>query len=281
MRLSNEILNELEQLSMVVARISRDLPYQAPEGYFSEFPGKMLALANQDTQEKAPSPDWGKSPVMSVPDGYFEGFASRMMDKIKSISSPDGEDIPSPLLSRIGKNMPYQIPEGYFDTSIPSTVLMGLKDKTVYEVPEGYFETLSAIVVARVQPVEERKEPARVISMGRSRKAWLRYAAAAVVAGFVLTFGWLRLRPHSNVQPIASVDVSRGLTKVSDQDILNFEDSHRVHLQQEEEEEDYANSTASLDITDNDAKSLLGDVPDGELAQYMEEHGDLKDYPTN
>lgn len=41
MQRSKEILNELEQLSMVVAGISRQMPYEAPEGYFSDFPGKL------------------------------------------------------------------------------------------------------------------------------------------------------------------------------------------------------------------------------------------------
>jgi len=301
MRPSNEILNELEQLSMVVAGISRQLPYEAPEGYFPDFPGKMLALLEQDALAKAPSPDWGKGPAMSVPDGYFEGFASRMMDKIRAQAGqpearqeakktaaaggdPDGEATGefSPLLSRIGKNMPYQVPEGYFETSIPSTVLMGLKDKTAYEVPVGYFETLAEIVIARIQPAEVVQAPGKLISMNSSRKtAWWKYAAAAVVTGLLLTFGWQRWQTHSKDQPVAVVDVTRDLTKVSDQDIENYVDDHTSQIQQVQQEEDYANSTASLDISDTDVKSLLGDVPDGDLAQYMVEHGDLKDYPTN
>jgi len=282
MQRSQEILNELEQLSMVIAGISRQMPYEAPEGYFSEFPPKMLTLLGQNALENAPSPDWGKGPAMSVPEGYFEGFASRMMDKIRTQAPQPthAADPDSPLLTRIGKNMPYQVPEGYFDASIPSAILLGLKDKTVYEVPAGYFETLAEIVVARIQPAEVKQATGKLISMGSTRKtSWWKYAAAAAVAGFFLTFGWRRLQTHPGTGPVAAVNVAQDITKVSDQDLLNYEDTHRIH--QEESEEDYANSTASLDISDNDVKSLLGDVPDGDLAQYMEEHGDLKDYPTN
>jgi len=284
MQRSHEILNELEQLSMVVAGISRQMPYEAPEGYFSEFPRKMLTLLEQDALEKAPSPDWGKGPAMSVPEGYFEGFASKMMDKIRAQASQPTQatDPDSPLLTRIGKNMPYQVPEGYFETSIPSTVLMGLKDKPVYQVPEGYFETLAEIVVARIQPAEVKQATGKLISIGSSRKtAWWKYAAAAVVTGSILTFGWMRLRTDPGTPPVALVNVPQDLTKVSDQDLENYVDDHAGQIQQVQQEEDFANSTASLDISDNDVKSLLGDVPDGDLAQYMEEHGDLKDYPTN
>ncbi len=219
---------------------------------------------------------------MSVPEGYFEGFASRMMDKIRAGEPAREAGELSPLLSRIGKNMPYQVPEGYFETSIPSTVLMGLKDKIVYEVPEGYFETLTEIIVARVQPSEVKQAPGKLISMSSRRKTtWVKYAAAAVVTGFILTFGWSRLQTHTGTPPVGPVNVAQDLAKVSDQDLENYVDDHAGQIQQVQQEEDYANSTASLDISDNDAKSLLGDIPDGELAQYMEEHGNLQDYPTN
>jgi hypothetical protein len=273
MQRSNEILNELEQLSMVVAGISRNLPYQAPEGYFSEFPGKCLARLDAhspDAPGETPNPNWGKGPAMSIPEGYFEGFASRMMDKIRAQES----DPSSPLLDSIGKTMPYEVPEAYFETSLPSPLLFGLNDKPVYEAPEGYFETLSGIIMARVQP--------RVIRMN-FRKTW-KYAAAAVMAGVILTFGWMRLQTTSTRQnnpPVAALNVAQDLANVSDQDIENYVDDHTQQIQQVQQEEDFANSTASLDISDNDAKNLLGDVPDGELAQYMEEHGSPKDYPTN
>jgi hypothetical protein len=306
---NNEILNELEQLSMVIAGISRELPYEAPDGYFSEFPGKCLArlerlspnaLASSEPVPNAvapnapspspdPNPSWGKGPSMSVPDGYFENFASRMMDKIRA-----QENEHSSILDSIGKTMPYQVPADYFETSLPSATLLALKDKSVYEVPEGYFESLPEIIAARVQAggTAVKESPAKLISMEGRRKsmdsrrktAWLKYAAAAVMAGVILTFGWLRMQTPSSkqhTQPVASLDVSQDLVNVSDQDIENYVDDHTQQIQQVQQEEDYATSTASLDISDNDAKNLLGDVPDGELTQYMEEHGGLQDYPTN
>lgn len=284
---NTEILTELEQLSMVVARISRELPYEAPAGYFSEFPETMLALLNQNVPETAPSPDWGKGPAMSVPEGYFEGFAARMMDKIKDISSPSGEEIQSPLLSRIGKNMPYQVPEGYFDTLEPiveepglSPLMAGLKGMTAYEAPEGYFERLPEILSARIGSLKE-KSPARVISISRQKKVWWQYSAAAVVAAFVFTIGWLRLHTPSGKQGVNNMDVAQSLAKVSDQDIQSYLDNQDNHMAQIQQDDVTGNSTASLEFSDNDIKSFLGDVSDNDLSQYMEEHGDLKDYPTN
>ncbi len=41
------------------------------------------------------------------------------------------------------------------------------------------------------------------------------------------------------------------------------------------------NSTATLDMNEGDVKSLLGDVSDSDLQQYMEEHGKADDLATN
>jgi hypothetical protein len=294
MRQKNEILDELGQLSMVVAAGSRQLPYGVPEGYFSEFPEKMLARVKQEAGEETFVPAWGKNPTLDVPVGYFEGFADRMMDRIKAeagrlsneplIGQNEGEF--SPLLSRIGKGMPYLVPEGYFETPNPlvepvlHSELTRLKDIVVYDVPEGYFETLSDIVVARVHPIAANAAPAKVISISRSRRVWWKYSAAAVVAGLIFTIGWLRLHVPTN-KGLSNADLTQGLTKVSDLDIDNYVDGHTAQNQQEQQEEAIANSTASMDIQDTDVKSFLGDVSDGELTQYMEEHGNLKDYPTN
>jgi rRNA pseudouridine-1189 N-methylase Emg1 (Nep1/Mra1 family) len=106
-----------------------------------------------------------------------------------------------------------------------------------------------------------------------------KYAAAAVVAGLIFTIGWLRLHTptgaHGN-HP--SVDVASNLVKVSDQDLQNYLDDQN---DQNPTLTEPMNSTATLDINDSDVKSLLGDVPDGDLKTYMEEHGGPNDIATN
>jgi hypothetical protein len=81
-------------------------------------------------------------------------------------------------------------------------------------------------------------------------------------------------------QHVGTVDLassmSQGLHKVSDQEILNYLDDQNSILA-----EPVPNNTATLDMNDSDIKTLLGDVPDGELQQYMEEHGRANDIATN
>ncbi|HVW60747.1 MAG TPA: hypothetical protein VHC48_11940 [Puia sp.] len=298
MQLKKEILEELGQLSMVVAGIPRQMPFEVPEEYFTAFSEKMLNLLTQDSEDRPLAPEWGKKPVFSVPGGYFEGFAARMMDRIK-MGTAQGEQTSTPapmpveddvrkelaglslLLSGIDKKMPYQVPEGYFDTLEAiveepglSPLMAGLKGMTAYQVPEGYFERLPEIVSARVRL-------ARVISISRQKRVWWQYSAAAVVAAFVFTIGWLRLHTPSGKQGINNIDVAQSLAKVSDQDIQSYLDNQDNHMAQIQQDDVTGNSTASLEFSDNDVKSFLGDVSDNDLSQYMEEHGDLKDYPTN
>jgi len=300
MQLKNEISEELRQLSMVVAGMPRKMPYEVPEGYFAAFPGQMSFLADTndepsalDPEDKPFSPGWGKGPAFSVPEGYFEGFASRMLDKIKAQAGQEEKILDareelaglSPLLSGMDKKMPYHLPEGYFDTleAIIAEenlfpLMTGLKDRETYQVPAGYFESFPEILSARVQPV---KAPARVISISRQRKAWWQYSAAAVILGFVFTLGWLRLHTPAGRQGPTNADVAQGLTRISDQDIQSFMDNQDNHVAPVQQDAFIGNSTASLEFSDNDIKSFLGDISDNELNQYMAEHGDLKDYPTN
>ncbi|MDO6434048.1 hypothetical protein Q4E93_25795 [Flavitalea sp. BT771] len=305
MQSKKEILEELEGLSMKVAGISRQMPFEVPEGYFPGFPEKMLGLLAEDTADAALSPGWGKGPAFSVPSGYFEGFASRMMDRIKTELGEQPLDVTnevsqevsaelaaiSPFLSQIAKKTPFQVPVGYFETLEAAPVLpeetlsplmAGLKNQPTYQAPEGYFETFPEILSARVQPAAAAPaRTARVISMNSRRKVWWQYSAAAVIIGFVFSIGWLRLHTSVNKPGLTGTDVSQGLAKVSDQDIESYLDNQDNHVAQLQQDDAIGKSIASLEFSDNDIKSFLGDLSDNELTQYMEEHGDLKDYPTN
>ena len=294
MQAKNEILEELRSLSTVIDKISRQTPYGLPEGYFNDFPDFMMRRLmggplSATIGPSGPFPPPSPSPFQ-VPEGYFEGFAGGVLARIKagqgakvySAGEPAATGLSeaaeelsllSPLLSGISRKAPYQVPEGYFDELSPVLVGLGLRERPVYEAPEGYFEELAGQIVSRVKPA-----PARVVTMRRPRTLW-RYSAAAVVAGLVLTIGWLRLHTSSGRNG-APVDVAHSLYTVSDQEIQNYLDNHNNNTPLAEPDSTI-NSTATLNVDENDVKSLLGDIPDGELKQYLEEHGEAKDVATN
>ena len=103
---------------------------------------------------------------------------------------------------------------------------------------------------------------------------WLKYSAAAAVAGLIFTVGLLRIHARSDKQS-APIDIARTMSTVSDQELQNFLTVQGATFEQP------VNSATTLDVNDNDLKTLLGNVPDGELKQYMEEHGGTNDIATN
>jgi hypothetical protein len=277
-----------------------------------------------------------QGPVYSVPEGYFEGFAEKLMSRIKAGQQtgalPDkplateedslqsSQPIPefaspreeleslSPFLSRIDKKMPFAVPQGYFEElsamvatnlasgtvatdlandpssqEVLSPLLAGLRNKQVYQAPQSYFDSFPGTVLAAVKKQafdipavsEKQSAPAKVISLG-VRRNWWKYSAAAAVVGLVLTGGWLWT--HTSVATgTGNIDITNSLPKVSDQEIESYLDTNNVPVA-----DAVANSTASLDdLTDNDIKNFLGDVPGVELEEYIDEHGDAKNLSTN
>jgi hypothetical protein len=333
MQAKNDISDELRSLSALVEGIGRQMPYELPEGYFEGLPplilGKVLDRIARMAIHDEPVVGLSKSLTFSVPEGYFDNLASQVLDRIKagSISKDfSGKDFSgkdslgegvqeelariSPIVSRITRENPYRLPEGYFAEVSP--ILSVLKDKTTYVVPEGYFDYLPAAATEKVihEGVREvfqqavsamaatsdegsAKGGARVIAIGSKGKVvkghWWKYAGVAAAACLILVFSWPQLHTRfSNIsggksdegQHVGTVDLassmSQSLHKVSDQEILNYLDDQNSILA-----EPVSNNTATLDMNDSDIKTLLGDVPDGELQQYMEEHGRANDIATN
>jgi hypothetical protein len=295
MQAKNDISEELRAISVLVDGISRQVPYEVPAGYFDSLSQRVLARIST------------KSLTFSVPDGYFDGFASRMLDRIKAGQSgakqaPEtipalepGEGVEeelarlSAVVSGISRRTPYELPEGYFEEISP--ILTLIRGKATYQAPAGYFDRLAAEAVANIGEAVPASAgvnatpKSKVVGIGSRRSSkvlngnWWKYSAAALVAGLILTLSWPQLHTAGKdghpAGPIP-MDLSRILNKVSDQEIQNYMDDQNSILA-----EPVTNSTATLDINDSDVKSLLGDVPDGELKQYLDEHGGANDIATN
>lgn len=220
----------------------------------------------------------------SVPEGYFEGLAERVLSRIRAMEAATAaEELGhlSPLLSQMPKTMPYQVPAGYFDEmestlvsavmygeqdaseelSNLSPLLSGLKKEMPYSVPAGYFDTVSA-------PVAAENKPAKVVGMGGSRK-WFRYAAAAVVTGVIVLLGFSYFNQDNNGSStgtaVANFDRSalKEIKKTSDTVLTEF-------VKQFDEAGLRTDETASND-TNKEVKELLKDIPENELKQFLNE----------
>ena len=87
MNVKNEISEELRSLSALVASISRQTPYEVPEGYFANFPTLTVRRINPETPQ-IEGLESVKPLTFNVPEGYFEGFAQGVLARIKAGAMP-------------------------------------------------------------------------------------------------------------------------------------------------------------------------------------------------
>ena len=202
-------------------------------------------------------------PVFGLPEGYFENFASSVLDKLKedALSATDELSRLSPLLASVSKKPPFSVPENYFTTlseDLPSVVgeeslppiFSELDRKMPFEVPNGYFEGFAQKMVAEVAPKE-----AKVISM---RPRFIRMAAAAVVIGIISVAGFFYVN-RQNVETGTDNWVANNLQTVSDQELEEFVNGSEMG------QEEIAQSGASQ----KEVSSLLNDVSTNEMDEFL------------
>lgn len=197
----NEILQELESLAPSLIPLQKMQVYSVPVGYFERFNEELGVLLQPDFSNILSTP----RATMTVPDGFFDGFAGSVLQKIK-MADTSTEEIKqlSPALSATGND-------------------------NVFTVPHSFFNNFSDQVLSQVQ------RPAKIVSM-KSRSVFARYAAAAVITGILGLTTFSLLDNKSDAEPIsitalAMADANkiiqtnsfdRVLETVSDEEIVGF-----------------------------------------------------------
>jgi hypothetical protein len=90
---------------------------------------------------------------MKVPDGYIDGLADAIMNKIKLNDGPVLEEYPA--------------------------FLAPVQHKNVFKVPGGYFDGLAEDILSKIP-----RQPAKVIEL-KQRTVIFRYAVAAAITGIL------------------------------------------------------------------------------------------------
>src|SRR5258705_5444734 len=248
-----------------------------------------MAQSNNILQElkelKSSLVDMTSKNIYSIPDGYFEGLANRVLSRIKAIeaTNPSEElDYLSPALNNISKQMTYSVPVGYFqgleeklmqsvrersdyqtaqeELENLSPLLSGLNKQMPYSIPQGYFENFHQEVKVNT------KSETTVVSI-YDRKLF-RYAAAAIVVGVVALAGFLVINNKINNDSFAKFEktIDKEIKKTSDKELTEF-------VQQFTD----AGLTGEEKVQTNpkeEAKDLLKDIPDTELKKFLEETAD-------
>ena len=214
MEKNNEILNELQSISPLIAAIGKVNVFNVPEGYFDSISHTVMLSIHEDFSVGTIS---NFSNNTDIPAGYFDTLSDSILNKIKN---QETVELPA-IFSTIKKDQLFQVPGNYFETltvsilnKIKSTqeeetlpaVLNNLKTVQPFEVPENYFADLSANILNKV-----RQQPgAKIIAMPK-RFSILRYAVAAVLTG-ALALGVYKYSNHPPVNDIPAVSVALDLS---------------------------------------------------------------------
>jgi uncharacterized protein YihD (DUF1040 family) len=247
---SIDILNELKELSPLIAGMEKVNVFTVPAGYFESLGNTVLLSLKEETGEVLQS--ISNNSTMQVPQGYFESLADNILNKIKAgeNATTEKEEL-SPLLNKIPHTNVFAVPDGYFENLADSILnkatapenaitelkelspmLYSIQNKNVFTVPQGYFESLTANILDKVKP-----QAAKVVRMSSRRiTTILKYAVAAVFTG-VMALGVFKFTNNgsggngkNSDDPIVAVGrqiakenkFDEELSKVSDADIIKY-----------------------------------------------------------
>jgi hypothetical protein len=222
MSVNKEILNELMEISPLLAGLEKVNPFSVPAGYFEGLDEHLLTMAKIDEKSPVLQTVTLKNP-MQVPEGYFDTLAVSILSKIKAIETQSVDDELRGL----------------------SPMLYSLDKVNVYEAPTGYFDNLSEELLSKVSP----KEEAKVISFTQYKSSkWMRYAVAAAVIGIVGLISFYFTNNNSKLDAVVKRGISYAkenkfdevLNKTSDDAIANY-------LEKTADETDALQMVASVD----------------------------------
>lgn len=197
MESTNDILNELNELSPSIAALNKVNVFTVPEGYFESLAEDIMIGIGNENGDRIQS-SLANGIEEDVPQGYFENLADSILAKIKAEKTADELRVLSPMLYSI-------------------------QNENVFEVPPGYFEGLSEEVMRRVQP-----QP-KVVVMKKRTATIFKYAVAAAFTG-VMALGVFKFTNPSSKTELPDYvkaglkieNVDQELSKISDDEIVKY-----------------------------------------------------------
>lgn len=140
----------------------------------------------------------------------------------------------APSIAAIGTAMPYSVDAQYFE-SLPEILLEQAQfadnhiiSNLPYQVPPNYFDGLSTQLLNRIAaettveaPIQ--KTTAKIVRFNQVKR-WMSYAAAAILAGILITNAFLFTdKPnYSEYEKYRTLDIPSTLNLVSDADLNNY-----------------------------------------------------------
>ena len=169
MEMNDNIQDELQALSPLLAGIKHINVYTTPAGYFNQL---SVAVIDAISSSRYIDTNTTGNSSVSVPNGYFDNLAKNIIQKIKTqqpeivTESGDGASV---LLDNLSKENVFEIPVNYFDslgTDILSKInaienntdelkqiaplLNNCNKENLGDIPAGYFDNLSANILKKI-----------------------------------------------------------------------------------------------------------------------------------
>ena len=214
------IQEELKANTPILASLWQLDVYTVPHGYFEHLATGIRARIKEEILFAAPN-----SNIFHAPLGYFETLADTVISRIE-----------------IKEN------EVFAELENIAPSLNSINKKDVYSIPPNYFESFTV--------TENRKRTAKLILFSNPRK-WVSYAAAVIIAGVLVSGGFL-YNYHNSPSYII-----KEIKKVSDEELNTYVKDHVVTLSDEavEMRGDAKHIQESLKLSSDD-----------ELQQYLNEN---------
>ena len=172
MQTSVDILNELRELSPLLAGMEKTNVFTVPQGYFDGLADHALIVCK--AEEMSVLNDLSKQENREVPAGYFDNLADSIMAKIKAGENETAAEelrTLSPALYSIQNENTFEVPAGYFDSLADTIIskinvhtnetaaeelktlspaLYSIQNENVFEVPAGYFDGLADTIMSKI-----------------------------------------------------------------------------------------------------------------------------------
>lgn len=252
MEKSVDILNELNEISPLVAGIGRANVFTVPQGYFETVPHTVIACI---TNEFSAGED--------VPAGYFDDLSNTILSKIEGTVANELLEL-SPFIAGIKKINPFEVPANYFETfavnieeqKMPAA-LNELNELHPFDLLAGYFDNSAANIISKAKT----ENSAKVIAIPKRRNTILKYAAAAVFTGLV-TLGVYKYAGNNTVDPV--VETASTELPVMKMDEQQFEET--LNSLNEDDIVKYLEKNGS----ENDVATLISGIDEANLPDQEE-----------
>jgi len=256
---NSNILQELNDLKSILVKVAPQNVYTVPEGYFDGLADQVLNQIKAMEAVNAAEELAYLSPVLSkisrempytLPEGYFEGLEENLMQSVRE----SNDYLQKESLGQTAKE----------ELETLSPLLSGLKKQMPFSVPQGYFETLPTGSHGLHEASAKTNKPETKVVLLTSRN-WFRYAAAAIITGVIALGGFMYFNSRNQVDPVEQpyAWVKKSIKKVDKAAIDAF-----VKLADEELPDQ---SVASNPVKPEEIKELMKDVSDKEIQDFLDE----------